>query len=127
MAKADIAVANARLDLLCILSFVDGRLADSELDVIKDYLEKRYGIVQGIEAKIKHMKTLRGQQLVDKMHESARVLKDNQTKDELRAFMTTIIDLIFADGILHQNEIICFRKIEEIWELDIFKMLEGAV
>ena len=122
MVVANATTVGAALDLLCILGFVDGRLVESEITVLKKYMLDTYGTIENIDEEIERIRGMSFEEMQERLHTAAVTIKRNLSPGERAKLLNFVLDVIFADGVLHNNEKISFNALSKLWEIEAPKL-----
>ncbi len=118
----------ATFEILYLLSTVDGHLADSELDVIKDFIIHNNGNINfNIKQTIDSVDSLTADGKWKELIFAASTINQTCNANDKNIILDFALRLIAADGRLDPNEQEIFFGLAKAWNIDAKKFIDARL
>jgi len=116
----------ATFEILYLLATVDGKLDNSEVDVIKNFIEHNASKINfNIEQTINSVESLTPDGKWNELVHAAKIVNQSSSAQDKYNILDFAFNLIAADGVLDENEKDIFVGLAQVWNIDVNKFLDS--
>ncbi|MFQ6116308.1 MAG: TerB family tellurite resistance protein [bacterium] len=118
----------AAFEILYFLSAVDGKVSDSEVTVMIDFLESNQGKIRfSPKSVINSISSMTGKGIIEEIERAALVFKNASNAQDRITMLDFALNLIASDGKITDNEKNLFFILGSTWNVDVKKYLADKI